>query len=514
MSKRAIDDDDDTGEQSDLPIAKRKEIGLVQLDRLSTLSNELILNILSFLPMPSLITCQVLSHRFNDLCKDSEIWKMHYFNTWVRPRACQTARVESSSLQPKTNYSPQVSTWLDHGHLATEMTNWKSQYRLRQNWYRGVCRVSEIEFSEPPSRRALVQLCAGIVVVADTHGLQVWAANDPARCLARISFSEESKILFHPELKTTLKPTALAVGNFEEQQMIVVGFGNGQVSRYVLHIQTHRLCLQSSHRERKAAITSVALSWPFLMMNFDFKLSLYRLRAPDEKEIDWHQVATLQSGKGIGSLNLSLFTSALDIVARIVYNFYHNGCGWALKIQELRFNKEGHQTRSRLTDTVHSQYSIHPLRGTQIPSIIHPKPPTSISYSHPYLLTSHSDNTLTMYLVVSDANSLFIGEGQRLWGHTSSVSTVQVTNRGKAVSMSSRGKEIRVWELEPTARQPFQNDSIQIIPDEKPFDSQLPDGAGIDEDLVQLECVGFDEERVLIRREGIMGTQLACYDFT
>jgi WD40 repeat protein len=156
-----------------------------------------------------------------------------------------------------------------------------------------------------------------------------------------------------------------------------------------------------------------------------------------------------------------------------------------------------------------------------------------MSYSHPYLLTSHADNTLTMYLVVSTSDSLFVQGGRRLWGHTSSVSAVQVTKRGKAVSVSSRGDEIRVWELET---------AISSLNTRKALreDYGIPLSAGnkhepgcesprtllqslnstelevSPEGLSRMQdCVGFDEERVLLLRAKGVGTQLLeCYDFT
>ncbi|KAJ1324450.1 F-box and WD-40 domain protein 7 [Microdochium nivale] len=75
--------------------------------------------------------------------------------------------------------------------------------------------------------------------------------------------------------------------------------------------------------------------------------------------------------------------------------------------------------------------------------------PTSICYTHPYLLATLPDNTLILHLCTSTSTSLSISPvGIRLWGHTSGISDAEITARGKAVSVSSRGDEIRVWELE------------------------------------------------------------------
>lgn len=470
----------------------------------------------------------------------------------MRPRARRLANTRASALL-RAEYSPRVSTWLDHSHLAEEgkVTNWKRQYRLRHNWSNGSCRVTEVEFLEPPCPHVLVKLCAGTVFTADAaYGLRAWAAKDPTSCLSSISFSEDSKV-------STTRPTSLAVTQLSDEQEIVVGFENGHFNRYIYDVKTCRLGLRSSHVGfRNGAITAMALSSPYLLMVSQHKiLSLYNLRTwstgKAQGTLGPCEIASLQAENMVAPMTLSLRVSTLEIVATIVYSFYHIGCGWSLGIQELRFNKDGQQLESRLTTTVDSQYGIRPLQSLPTnkrqhsatidsihssvtptePSILHQQPPTSMSYSHPYLLTSHADNTLTMYLLVSNSNSLFVRGGRRLWGHTSSVSTVQVTNRGKAVSVSSLGNEIRIWELETTvpflgSRRPLKEESsIQVSPDNRQLGNRL--GAkSIPQEIGELdlvpsthscmhECVGFDEERVLLLRKKTVGTQLLeCYDFT
>lgn len=549
------------------------------IDRLSSLSDELLLNILSYLPISSLNVCQRyadeyhscpytrpnhmsrLSRRFHALGADSELWKRQYYSQWVRPRARRLANVRRSTPSTKAEYSPKVSTWLDHSHLAEDgkVTNWKRQYRLRHNWSKGLCRVTEVELPQPPTPPVLAKLCAGILFTADTsHGLRAWSAKDPAKCRAQCSFKPQ------PE-GSILLPTSLAVSQSLDGHEVVVGFDRGHFYRYTFSTQIAQLCLRSSHVGfSDKAITAMALSSPYLLIVSQHKnLSLYDLGVlsdqPGKVEAanEPNQLATLKADNMVAPMTLSLRASALEIMASIVYSFFHIGCGWSLGIQELRFNKDGRQLDSRLASTVDSQYGIRPLQPLSplrkrrysataesadsqpsvtpaVPSIVHQQPPTSMSYSHPYLLTSHVDNTLTMYLVVSDSSSLFVRGGQRLWGHTSSVSTVQVTNRGKAVSVSSRGDEIRIWELETTvpslnSRRPLKDESsIQVSPENQRRkqgfalrDTSWEMGtlglrSSPPPELSHLhECVGFDEERVLLLCERNVGTQLLeCYDFT
>jgi len=167
---------------------------------------------------------------------------------------------------------------------------------------------------------------------------------------------------------------------------------------------------------------------------------------------------------------------------------------------------------------------------------IHSKP-TSLSYTHPYLLVSHPDNTLTLYLVSSTADALSIGIGSRLWGHTSSVSGAHVGGRGKAVSVSRRGDELRIWELEggfasATAKRRLATGdlSVQIRAEKHSTDEIAQTGlelrsgraaaaATADDASSELTLtrgwIGFDDENVVVLKEQSHGRQaLVVYDFT
>ncbi|KAJ5317298.1 hypothetical protein PENANT_c034G11272 [Penicillium antarcticum] len=538
------------GQDSGQPHKRLRTRDAGSLDRLSRLSNELLLHIFSFLPVSSLNVCQRLSHRFHALGGDSELWKRQYYSEWVRPRARRLANVRRSTLSAKTDYSPKVATWFDHGHLAQEAkTNWKGQYRLRHNWSRGLCRFTEVEFPQPPCPPNLVRFCAGFVFTVDSaYGLRAWTARDPASCLATISLTA------HCEAPPVV-PTALAVSRVEDEIKISVGLDNGYFSLFVLNLGKSDLRFQSSHVGcSNGAITAMALSSPYLLMVSQHKdLTLYNLRRGSQQTgktgdiQEPRQLASLRAENIVAPMTLSLRVSTSDIVATVVYSFFHIGCGWSLGIQELRLGKDGQQLDSRLATTVDSQYGLRPPQSlpqsqkrrhsttrpvhsqglaSGTPTILHQKPPTSMSYSHPYLLTSHADNTLTMYLVVSTSDNLFVQGGRRLWGHTSSVSAVQVTNRGKAVSVSARGDEIRIWELEMAistlgSRKYFKEENgVQLSPENKQNGDS--EAAPVHHHLGSVNhtqgllqgCVGFDEERVLLLREKT-GTQLlGCYDFT
>ncbi|KAL1892321.1 hypothetical protein Sste5346_007059 [Sporothrix stenoceras] len=146
--------------------------------------------------------------------------------------------------------------------------------------------------------------------------------------------------------------------------------------------------------------------------------------------------------------------------------------------------------------------------------------PTTLCYTHPYLLATMPDNTLILHLCTSNASTLAISAGIRLWGHTSGISDAEITARGKAVSVSMRGDEMRVWELEgrPAAER---GRSVAIRPNASDAESSR---SSSDDDSKGLSAydwderrnwVGFDDEMVIVLKESRGGREsLLMYDFT
>lgn len=155
--------------------------------------------------------------------------------------------------------------------------------------------------------------------------------------------------------------------------------------------------------------------------------------------------------------------------------------------------------------------------------------PTSLCYTHPYLLATLPDNTLILHLCTSNASTLSVSPGIRLWGHTSGISDAEITARGKAVSVSSRGDEMRVWELEGRPSAAFSSRSVEIrpraasggdvdgegtTPPPFPPSRSQPQGEGSDWDE-RRNWVGFDDEMVIVLKESKQGREsLLVYDFT
>ncbi|OKL58820.1 hypothetical protein UA08_05825 [Talaromyces atroroseus] len=550
---------------------KRQRQQTEKEDYISNLSDEILLQILSFLPVDTLVICQQLSKRFHALAGDSELWKRRYFARWVLPRARSVPHSKHLKVSTGTVYSPRVSKWLGHSHLAADDSHrsihWKTQYRLRHNWSRGTCRLDELEVSRPPLSEILIKLYSGVVVTADKeHGLRAWATKSPKKQLAVLPFPKISDV-----------PTALFVNKeaAAESIEVTVGFDDGHFGVYSLDVAHAKfeLCLsQMAATNNTAAITAIASAPPYLLTISQHKIfNLYKMppHASQHDEEPPRLLASLESSNTFAPMSLSLRCSGSEVIASIAYSFFHISNGWTIGIQELRFNKDGEHITSRLATTVtmpakaavgengghldqyrsmdFSNYNNNNANPVSHDNFIqHKEAPTCLSYSHPFLLTSHSDNTLTMYLVFSSSDKLFIRDSRRLWGHTSSVSSVQVGDRGKAVSISPRGNEIRIWELESAvsssplssrSSKALRGESSVRIKSDRSFSSisarqksttvSLDTTSGAKDwsrHVFQMESdvsyspdgwVGFDDEQVIVLRErGLRAQFLECYDFT
>lgn len=149
--------------------------------------------------------------------------------------------------------------------------------------------------------------------------------------------------------------------------------------------------------------------------------------------------------------------------------------------------------------------------------------PTTLCYSHPYLLATLPDNTLILHLCTSTASALSISPGIRLWGHTSGISDAEITARGKAVSVSSRGDEMRVWELEgrPSGVRSRSVEVRAAAAATSPVAAAAEEKAGVSDGALvgdweeRRNWVGFDDEMVIVLKEARGGREsLLVYDFT
>lgn len=536
-----------------------KRLRVPSLDRLSPLSDELLLRILCFVPVTTLNICQRVSQRLHAIAGDAQLWKAAYYNRFVRPRAARIPGTSSDQL----SYSSKLSKWLDDANLVKrgQETNWKRQYKLRHNWSRGKCAVSEIPVAEePPVPPLLVRMHNSIVFTADSKsGLRAWNTKEDRELIGCTTLKKD-------KTGSSPAPTSLAVDASDspgEDPRVAVGFEDGSFCIYALQMdgskQFKRLYAHPPPAPTRM-VCAIAYTAPYLLsMDAGNLLSLYIFPTSDsQSELSPPELLyALRSYTIRIPLSLSIRTSSNSVTASIAYALSSYLSGWTVGIQEMRLSLSGELLESRVATAAEEHF--HSISGSPpaSSSYTHSTPPspglsntyvpyggpvyskpTSLSYSHPYLLASHPDNTLTLYLVTSTSTSLSIGPGSRLWGHTSSVSGAHVGGRGKAVSVSRQGNELRVWELEGGLGSAAKRKrllsgelSIQVRPEQSAAAvgleslseaiSQRGSGLGLalehgfDDTSVTRGWVGFDEENVVVLQEQSRGRQaLVVYDFT
>lgn len=484
----------------------------------------------------------------------------------MRPRASRIpgrrdAKIPASSLY----YSSKVSKWLEDVRLVKggRATNWKKHYKLRHNWLRGSCKVSHTQVAEQPSiPPLLVRMYEGVVVTVDSDsGLSAWSMIGEHKHLMTVALAPNES-----PRGDSLAPTSIAIDSSNSTADLIniaIGFKDGSFSIYQLIVHKRSIIHMYTHGpSSNATLSAIAYAWPYLLTMAELQvLSLYRFNPTVDNNLandgiePPYLLSSLKSHTAWPPLSLTIRISNKNILASIAYAMPTYLAGWSVGLQELRLTPDGNVLESRLASALNQGFV--PLISTEPPSLSGSKAPLSggtehdqsiiaalskpatLSYNHPYLLAAHPDNTLTLYMVTSNAHNLVIGSGDRLWGHTSSVSGAYVDDRGKAVSVSAYGNELRIWELEggvssngskrrvATGTASVQVRPEKVLPGTEASDQAQPQetgrstwsglacGMGIEEAATTKGWVAFDEEKVVVLRETAQGAQaLVVYDFT
>ncbi|KAG8413829.1 hypothetical protein J3458_012319 [Metarhizium acridum] len=576
-----------SNQPSSRPLTKRlRTIGpLHTRDILSTLSDELLIRIFSFLDEKTLLGVSPVSRRFNCITSDSQLWRPHYYRRFILPRAHMIPgfRTGSTRSSSKLRYSTSKTIWADGGWGrrggfvgapnetaatgAGELVDWKKQYKLRHNWARGACAVDEVqvrcvERDTPAAEwQTMVKVVDGLAVTVDgTSGLRAWDLKT-RRLIAQADLGNN---------KETNQPSCLAVDDLLHNTGrldVAVGFEDGTFAIWKLDIKSGKIGILYQHAKSYfGELVAIAYGHPYMFTasRLGF-ISLFSFEHPDDgtaptresdigPESGVRRSSVTESGDTVPPpaarftqprlltslkshttrppLALSVRRTATSVIASIAYTFDTVG-GWSIGIQDLDIRPSGlatpdivtsrvaytlpTQTRRSATSSPSSSPS-HSRTRSPIPLEHEEDGPIRLCYSHPYLLATLPDNTLVLHLCTSTASSLSISPGIRLWGHTSGISDAEITPRGKAVSISTRGDEIRVWELEGRVS----GSSVEVRPRQPIDDGEQHakmKGSATPRIVADVDdtknWVGFDEEVVVVLKEARDGREsLMVYDFT
>ncbi|RDA85027.1 hypothetical protein CP532_4574 [Ophiocordyceps camponoti-leonardi (nom. inval.)] len=554
-----VSDGDENDIEEYRPPPALRQSAAAQKDPISTLSEEIIVRILSYMSESELLVISLVSRRLNRITADSHLWKIHCYNRFIVPRFLRFPRFRPSMPTPRRRI---LDSGIDAGHEPA--VDWRKQYKLRHNWSQGQCATSQLLLRDanprsplpplvqaPPEWQTLVKVVDGLALTADFRaGLRAW--NLRTRDLIA-QFALDGPLYFHP--------TCLAV---DDQQLhksallyIAAGFQKGTFAVWRLDLRKRKLIsLHCQERGDCDPLIAIAYQHPHVLTcSSSGFLCLWAFGSGDDENDDGHEpadVLRLASPKQLTSLKsfnlqmpvaLSIRDTATAVVASIVYTS-HSLNGWVIGIHDQDIRRTEGQSHvevstSRTVTTLPTKTRRSELAGERLRRRARRRlgrraaqhleddedgereaddeldGPIRLSYNHPYLLVTLPDNCMVIYLCRATATSMTISPGTHLWGHTSGISDAEVTRRGKAVSVSSRGDEIRLWELEGC----FDAPSVEVRPRQsrggEGQGSETETAASLDADYsCTKKWVGFDEEMVVVLQEAEDGEQsLVMYDF-
>ncbi|RMZ78259.1 hypothetical protein DV737_g3968, partial [Chaetothyriales sp. CBS 132003] len=515
------DDDYDANAVSSRRVSAPKRMRLGPRVTLFDFSDEILLRIFTFLPVR-----QLLCIERRRLAADAEIWRVKYFDRWILTRL-SGLRARSRQSLNELLLPNKAIRWLEHGaELKGGAVDWKRLYRIRRNWDQGFARFEEVEVASPPSPPVLAEVCQGLILTADGRcGLRAWSELD-----------HRKHLLHQIALDEGVNPRSLAADATAGTITVAVGSDSGRMDVYRFSSERGFQKLLDFRSPTTSAVMAIALMWPYvLVMSPDKHIYLHLLlQRPQDGPENWSAtvLTTLHANAPLQTAALSLRCTPSTIIASISYAFHQLNAGLCLGLQEVRLSKQGDVVGSRLSSTIDTpleakyrgdkQWKVSSRATTSSPlyapfaiSPLITSPPNSLSYSHPYLLASLPDNTIMAYLVTSNDDKLEISTGRRLWGHTSAISRAEVTHRGRAVSVSARGGDVRLWELEDALTLPSRGKaSTAVRPWCEPLDAASTiaiaaraKGLGLTirdmkhELALTQQWVGFDNEQVVVMGE-------------
>ncbi|KAK9478324.1 hypothetical protein V1514DRAFT_331629 [Lipomyces japonicus] len=496
---------------------QRKHVKLFTDPFQRLISDETTLHIFSYLECSDLTRCSRVCKKWNQLANDRHVWKDLFYGHFIRPF---TQRGKTKT------YEERKRLWVkqtSHSHNAEEggKIDWKAIYRLKYNWHKGHCSVGSINVpmtdplsdlgksaTSPAAPRSeqpnlLVRFKGKVIFTADDkYGLRSWdkqgnlstSSNLPQKFLDEQSVEHAYGSPMTLHVYTERSSTRINV---------IVGFRNGGFAIYNVSA-SNAFSLAYVHPPTGVGIKALAFEPPFLVtLTINNSIEIFRVR--EENMFCAESITCMNSHAGVlEPITLSLRRTGLKIYATVAFSHAHLSGSFTATLQEFELEPSKGLTKMRSAGMV-PMFSYNVLdQEHEIPQA------TAVSYSHPYLITSHSDNTLMSYLVRSTDSELSIGNPTRLWGHTSRVEDVEVRDRGKAVSISRNGYEIRVWDLQLQKFRLNEAESVmlEIHRDNKDdIDGAIASNCGG-------ELVGFDDEVVVMKQQRKDGRAILVYDFT
>lgn len=435
----------------------------------------------SHLSLQTVCDALLVCHRWYRIGSDNKIWRDLYYANFFKKHRFQTT--------------------LSIGNERQADIDWKSLFKLRYNWNRGICNVKTIQFpAEPSSSTALSTspkiLMASrnriVVTINSRFEMEVWSSHNNS-LLAKGNVQDW---LDKGKKTRDLGNATVIIINPVGSLKFCVGFDTGSFVVVSLEglkddepklVPKHIAILDHGHYGdivhivQRQTILAVYTSLSNIIL-YSFADGITKTLSVMKSYIDpTHQVAfTLRSvhyHKYFFCISLAYFQLTIS-------------GEWIPCVQEILCNPEGRIVNTRLS----TFYSTSTSSTSPSPKWLLGRP-SAIAYNHPYLLAGYSDNTLYLYIARSAECCLEIQPRHRLWGHASGIKHVFIKQGGTAVSVSSGAREIRWWDLDAGSA----NSNPVILPKDETNDGvKTGKFFSFDDEMIMVETLRNDEHYLMM----------------
>ncbi|ORY78623.1 hypothetical protein BCR37DRAFT_382274 [Protomyces lactucae-debilis] len=445
---------------------------------LSSFSDELLLQIFSFLDAPSVAQVDLVSRRFKQLSRDEVLWRVLYARDYARTSRRRTGKAGvsadgSTCETDKKRPSQRELGFVSKEDRLAESKTWRKRYQIRSNWLKG-------RYHAVRSDDAAGRLVGSWRVKLVEHNLSVC---DPVDGL-------QGSLL--------LSAVPLKVHAAEENHLIL------QYAQTLQLVQIDKVI---------NALQFKLLSSVDCTMEDDFSyanghmatLSATGLLCTYSVAVGGARLISALKGAIVGKSSLVVRKQGLQTLVSVAFVAY-GVLSDTVTVQQLVFENDQH-TSTRVAHvaatTAGAGFKTAVRRSEEALATQN----GSISYIHPFLLVAHStSNLMTLYKVHSvPGEPLTLSKGRDLVGTGASMSSCGVGRHLRmALGLGKAG--LHVWDI-----QNVYSKAIRLLP---PGDGTLECDAETQASAPQstedMEIVHISEDRVLLREAGSTVT----FDFT
>ncbi|KAG2225862.1 hypothetical protein INT45_007106 [Circinella minor] len=446
------------------------------------LSNELVLHIFSYLSAKELTQCAKVNSSWYRLANDDLLWKLLFLRRFHNPLLVDL-KEHPKLLKRWQERATHRDSYNSSNNNKRKRSEWKIIYKTNHNWRSGNCRMTYVDVDEedkklaPPDNNnnynptsSYVQFAHDILYIASTTVplIEVWKVKNSGQ---PIMLRQLETATLNINQITSLKLDLASSPNIHR---LVAGYTGGGFSVWEITFDNNSSSTTSDDIDysssttcsatevviyipkvrRRDHIISIGISYPMLLTcSSDMRLTAFCI----DSSLDQRQAARF-----VYELKSHIRWDPMSVEidrcndennrwrAMVCFGMPVGLNAYTVGIQEIILSKDTlissrHCTALNQEDLF---FTSSPFNHSTTPiSEYSQQPITAVSYSEPYLITAHANNTIKQYYVqFSNNNKLEIIFAQTLYGHTSKVSALALdASIGRLVSGDKFG--IKLWDV-------------------------------------------------------------------